>query len=90
MYLERKVDVELLRWRELLDRKPLLIRGARQVGKSSAVRNLSKQFDFFIEINFDEQPQFRSMFENNADISELLMQLSLITNTKIIEVEITE
>ena len=85
MYLERNVDIELLRWRELLDRKPLLIRGARQVGKSSAVRNLSKQFDFFIEINFDEQPQFRSLFENNADISELLMQLSLITNTKVIE-----
>lgn len=85
MYLERKIDVELLHWRELSVRKPLLIRGARQVGKSSAVRNLSKQFDFFIEINFDEQPQFRTMFENNADISELLMQLAVITNTKIIE-----
>ena len=85
MYLERKVDVELLRWRELLVRKPLLIRRARQVGKSSAVRNLSKQFDFFIEINFVEQPQFCTLFENNTAISELLMQLAVNTNTEIIE-----
>jgi predicted AAA+ superfamily ATPase len=55
MYIQRKIDVELLAWQKSLSRKPLLIRGARQVGKSTAERNLSKQFEYFIEINFDEQ-----------------------------------
>ena len=52
MYIQRKIDDVLLTWQRSSSRKPLLIRGARQVGKSTAVRNLSKQFDYFIEINF--------------------------------------
>jgi len=85
MYIERKIDIELLAWRNSSSRKPLLIRGARQVGKSTAVRNLSKQFDHFIEINFDEQPEYQSLFENTSDIHDLLEQLALITQTQIIE-----
>ncbi|MDR2584433.1 MAG: hypothetical protein LBC75_13225 [Fibromonadaceae bacterium] len=41
-YFERKIDIVLLSWARESDRKPLLLRGARQVGKSSAVRNLGK------------------------------------------------
>lgn len=40
MYLERKIDAELLKWKSGYSRKPLLLRGARQVGKSSCVRHL--------------------------------------------------
>jgi hypothetical protein len=54
MYIERKIDVELVEWMRKPSRKPLLVRGARQVGKSTAIRNFSKHFDHFIEINFDE------------------------------------
>lgn len=38
--------------------KPLLLRGARQVGKSSSVRHLGKQFENFVEVNFERKPQF--------------------------------
>ncbi len=55
MYLERHIDRELSLWRRQPEGKPLLIRGARQVGKSTAIRHLSKQFDHFLEINFEEQ-----------------------------------
>ena len=85
MYIQRTVDKELLEWRLSSNRKPLLIRGARQVGKSTAVRNLAKGFDHFIEINFDEQPEYSKLFENAATIEDLLEQISLITNTKITE-----
>ena len=64
MYIQRKIDDVLLTWQRSSSRKPLLIRGARQVGKSTAVRNLSKQFDYFIEINFDEQPEYQNLFAN--------------------------
>lgn len=85
MYIERIIDKDLLDWSTSLSRKPLLIRGARQVGKSTAIRHLAQKFEFFIEINFDEQPQYGSLFKENISIDETLEQLSLITNTKIIE-----
>lgn len=85
MYIQRKIDLELLDWQKSSSRKPLLIRGARQVGKSTAVRNLSKRFDYFIEINFDEQPEYQNLFANTSDINDLIEQLAIITQTEIIE-----
>jgi predicted AAA+ superfamily ATPase len=85
MYIQRKIDDVLLTWQWSSSRKPLLIRGARQVGKSTAVRNLSKQFDYFIEINFDEQPEYQNLFANTSDIGDLIEQLAIITQTEIIE-----
>jgi predicted AAA+ superfamily ATPase len=85
MYFKRTIDQELLQWRNSTARKPLILRGARQVGKSSAVRNLGKQFDFFIEINFDEQSEFRMLFEKSDSVSEIVLQLSVLTNTPIKE-----
>lgn len=78
MYFERIVDLELLEWKNSVDRKPLLIRGARQVGKSSAVRNLALEFHYFVEINFDEEPILQTLFESNLTLDEILEQLSII------------
>ncbi len=61
MYLKRIIDQDLENWRISNHRKPLMLRGARQVGKSSSVRNLAQQFAYFIEINFDENPQFKTI-----------------------------
>ena len=44
MYLERNVDKDLETWKNSSDRKPLIFRGARQVGKSSAVKNLTAKY----------------------------------------------
>jgi hypothetical protein len=85
MYIKRNIDSDLLDWSMSQSRKPLLIRGARQVGKSTAVRHLAENFEFFIEINFDEQPQYANIFKQNISIDEIIEQISLITNTKIIE-----
>lgn len=84
MYLERNIDRELAVWKEIPTRKPLVLRGARQVGKSSVVRNLGKRFNHFIEINFDENPLFQTIFEDGATISDVLEQLAIITNIPII------
>lgn len=85
MYLERKIDGELLQWCKSPLRKPLLIRGARQVGKSTAVRNVSKYFDYFIEVNFDEQSEYQNLFANTSDINDLIAQLAIITQTEIVD-----
>jgi len=52
MYINRLIDSELLSWSKESNRKPLLLRGARQVGKSSAVKKLAENFEHFFEINF--------------------------------------
>jgi len=87
MYLERKIDAELEIWQQLPNRKPLILRGARQVGKSSSVKNLAKKFKYFIEINFDANPIYTSVFENGLDPVGICEQLSVISNTPIIEGE---
>lgn len=66
-YYKRHIDEKLLQWKEAPRRKPLLIRGARQVGKSTAVRELGKKFRYFVEINLEKQPDLRQLFPENID-----------------------
>jgi uncharacterized protein len=56
MYHKRLIDSYLLAWKSDPYRKPLLLRGARQVGKSSAVRHLSQAYEDYFEINFEQSP----------------------------------
>ena len=84
MYLPRNIDKELASWGQDKQGKPLLIRGARQVGKSTAIRELSKQFDHFLEINFEEQQLVHKLFENDLDPSILCDNLSVLYNIPII------
>jgi hypothetical protein len=87
MYIRRAIDMELINWKNSVTRKPLLLRGARQVGKSSAIRNLGKSFTHFIEINFDEKKEWTTLFESTQNLDALLEQISIIENTPIIENE---
>ncbi|RXF71952.1 ATP-binding protein [Arcticibacter tournemirensis] len=84
MYIKRKIDVELQAWRNEKTGKPLLLRGARQVGKSTAVRELSRQFDHFLEVNFEEQRTVHSLFEGDLSPVELSENLSILYNVPVI------
>ena len=84
MYLDRLVDAELENWRVSAQRKPLIVRGARQVGKSSAVRNLARKFTYFIELNFDENPQYNSVFEQGGSIADVCEVIAATTNIYVI------
>ncbi|MCK6695052.1 MAG: AAA family ATPase, partial [Thermoanaerobaculia bacterium] len=61
-----------------------MLRGARQVGKSSTVRHLARNFTHFIEINFDEQAQYGKIFEQHKDIGDICELIAAATNTPII------
>lgn len=67
-YYKRNIDDKLLEWKESSRRKPLLIRGARQVGKSTAVRHLGKGFKYFVEVNLESQPSVRQLFTKDIDV----------------------
>lgn len=84
MYLPRNIDIELALWRQEKEGKPLLIRGARQVGKSTAIRELSRQFDYFLEVNFEEQRQVHKLFEGDLDPAILCENLSVLYNIPIV------
>ena len=83
-YFIRKIDPVLQAWAEESDRKPLLLRGARQVGKSSAVRNLGKKFEDYIEVNFDNDKEVHVFFEKYNSPQEICDQLSLFYKKDIV------
>jgi len=84
-YINRKIDADLVSWAQENDRKPLLLRGARQVGKSSAVRHLAGHFDHFLEINFEIDKQARDLFaKSDLSTEKLCQELATIYNTPVI------
>lgn len=83
-YLKRRIDKELVAWKDDISRKPLLLRGARQVGKSSSVREFARDFEYYVEVNFEQNKDLSKLFENNLDPKEICSKLSVIYNTPII------
>lgn len=84
MYLQRKIDKYLSDWSSKTTRKPLLLRGARQVGKSWAVRHLGEKFDYFLEINFEMMPQYKEVFQQDLDVKRIVAHLEAISGTPIL------
>ena len=83
-YLKRHIDEQLQEWKNAPRHKPLLIRGARQVGKSTAVRELGKSFKYFVEINLEKQPSLRDFFTENINVKKTCEKLSGTLATPII------
>ena len=80
MYIERAIDATLLEWKNSSSLKPLLLRGARQVGKSRAVQHLGETFAHFVEVNFEKRPEVKEIFEKVHDARELANSLSMLYN----------
>ena len=78
-YFHRQIDQALLAWKNSTRHKPLLLRGARQVGKSSTVRHLAEQFDNFVEINFERKPKYLEMFRGDLDAKHIVETIKSIT-----------
>ena len=84
-YFKRHIDAYLTEWKESNRRKPLLLRGARQVGKSRSIRHLGESFEYFVEVNFETRPELRQIFRELSDVKEISSRLSTILNTPIVE-----
>ena len=79
-YFNRKIDSSLQQWSNEKRRKPLMLRGARQVGKTSAVRNLGKYFNGFVEINFENKDHAaaKTVFSQHSDPKIICSELSAL------------
>lgn len=84
IYYHRNIGKELLGWSKEIDHKTLLIRGARQVGKSSAVRQLGKSFKYYVEVNFDDKKELHRLFEQSISPQEICEQLAFFYRTPIV------
>lgn len=71
---DRTITKELRKWSEKEDRKPLVLRGARQVGKTSVVKIFAKEFDVFIDLNL-EKSEHRKIFETDYSFDDLLNRI---------------
>lgn len=82
-FMKRLIDYHLQKWKNNPYRQPLLIRGARQVGKTYAVRELGKSYQNFVEINLESNRRAHAAFEKDLDPKKILFELSAILKTTI-------
>jgi len=85
IYISRGIDHALASWKSEVNRKPLLMRGPRQVGKSTAVRQLAQSFEYFIEVDFEAQRNLHALFSSSLNPADICEQLSLYYSVPIIE-----
>ncbi len=84
MKIRRDIMDDLRRWKESTDRKPIVLKGARQTGKTWIMREFGKEcFDYVAEFNFDKVGELNTIFEKTKDIDRILKELALFTDVPI-------
>ena len=77
--LKRKIDNFLIEWKKRPKRKPLIVKGARQVGKTMSIRHFAQQhYKHVVEINFLLQSQFQGIFEDGYEVDSIIKNISLL------------
>lgn len=84
--LRRKIDTFLIEWKNDKDKLPLIIKGARQIGKTDAIENFAKNnYKNFVEINFALQPEYKVIFDNGFSVDAIISNISLINTSFVFE-----
>ena len=77
--LKRKIDAFLASWKQNPQRKPLIVKGARQIGKTRSIQAFGEaNYESVIEINFVLQKKFRSIFDNGYEVDTIIKNISLL------------
>ena len=83
MYMKRKADFFLREWKADPNRKPLIIKGSRQVGKTETIRHFAKEnYKSVIEINFVEEPKYETIVSNGYRTEDIIKNISLLDPSK--------
>jgi len=83
MYLKRKIDKFLNDWKLDSERKPLIVKGARQIGKTESINNFAKSsYENVIYINFVEEPKYKKITIDGYKTSDIIKNISLLDPTK--------
>lgn len=86
--MERKIDNQLLQWKNSNNRKPLLLKGARQVGKTWSLLNFGKNhYKNILYINLESNKELQAVFERNLDPGRIINELSAFTGQTVLKSE---
>lgn len=80
--LKRKIDKYLEEWKASADKKPLIVKGARQVGKTASIRYFGeKYYNNIVEINFALQPKYKQIFADGYEVDSIIKNITLLNPT---------
>ncbi|GHT72436.1 ATPase [Bacteroidia bacterium] len=79
---ERNVIKELEQWAANKKRKPLILRGSRQVGKTTLVESFAERFENYLYLNFEKKPKAMALFEKEQEIPDLLAEIFMFCKQK--------
>lgn len=84
LYLKRKIDKYLLEWKSTPKRKPLIVKGCRQIGKTESIRNFAKvaKYESFIEINFVKEEKYKKITVDGYEANAIIKNISLLDPSK--------
>ena len=79
--LKRKIDIYLKEWKNSKNRKPLIIKGARQIGKTTSIEKFGREnYKSFIEINYISMPQYKQIFQDGYTTENIIKNISLLNS----------
>lgn len=83
-FMKRNAILKLVQWKNSPERKPMVLRGARQVGKTWLMKEFGQNYyDNYVYFNFDEEDELKSIFETNKNPNRIIELLSMISDEKI-------
>lgn len=83
IYLKRKIDTFLKKWKNNPERKPLIVKGPRQVGKTESIRKFGEEnYEHVIEINFVEEPKYKMIIADGYKTDDIIKNISRIDPSK--------
>ena len=83
MYLKRKIDEYLLEWKEKEERLPLIIKGARQIGKTESINHFANQnYGNIVSINFGLEPKYKTILSDGYAVEDIIKNISMIDTSK--------
>ena len=83
MYLKRKIDDYLLEWKNKKDKLPLIVKGARQIGKTESIFHFAKEnYTNIVSINFVLEQKYKTILSDGYGVDEIIKNISLIDPSK--------
>ena len=83
MYLKRKIDEYLLEWKQKPYKNPLIIKGARQIGKTESINHFAEiNYDNIVYINFVFEQKYKTILSDGYEVENIIKNISLLDPTK--------
>ncbi len=78
MEIKREIVERFKKWKDSPTRKPILLKGARQIGKTWAMETFGHEcFEYCVKFDFDRQPELKSVFQNTKEPARIIKELTL-------------